>query len=196
MGEREVSMLGRWLEDPDLYFGGFWQESYCFPSIINGTLYYSKRSRLVLENLVANEAENWRLNYYNPAATVKNNALPIHRKWQVVGTTVIFSGVRNRDSYSLAIEVHMTDPNAQQEYEAAVGTFLLSINMMLVAVGVSPIMPDLLWSWTDMLIAEAEMKIAEIGMIGMFDTYLFKWAPGDGDYSLWNVPIYRILEHD
>ena len=50
--------------------------------------------------------------------------------------------------------------------------------------------------FANMLIAEAQTAIAKYGTMGLFDTYFFKWAPGEGDYSLWQVPIYRVLGHD
>ena len=176
------------------YFGGLWQESYCFPSIVNEELYYSKRDRLVLENLLANEAGNWRLSYYNPMATIENDSLPTWRKWQVVGTTISFLGVKNQDKYSLMIEIHMADPGAYQTYQRAVDNYLYSVTTMWLYTGFPGGAPGFVFMNT--LISEAEMAIAEYGMIGMFDTYVFKWAPGDGDYSLLNVPIYRILGRD
>ena len=176
------------------YFGGLWQTSYCFPSIVDGELYYSKRSRLVLENLLANEGGNWRMVYYNPAATMENDALPAWRKWEVVGTTVSFLGVKDVAKYSLSIEVHMTDPGAAQAYKYAVDTYLYTLTVMWLFTGFPGGAPGFIWA--NGLIAEAQMAIAEYGTKGLFDTYFFKWAPGDGDYSLLQVPIYRILGHD
>ena len=175
-------------------YAGLWQTSYCFPSIVDGDLYYSKRSRLVLENLLANEGGNWRMVYYNPAATVENDALPAWRKWEVVGTTVSFLGVKNPDKYSLMIEVHMTDPGGQQAYQRAVDTYLFSIVVLWLFTGLPGGGPGFVFMNT--FIAEAEMAIAKYGTTGLFDTYFFKWTPGGGDYSLWQVPIYRVLGHD
>jgi len=176
------------------YFGGLWQTSYCFPSIVDGELYYSKRSRLVLENLLANEGGNWRMVYYNPAATMENDALPAWRKWEVVGTTVSFLGVKDVAKYFLSIEVHMTDPGAAQAYKFAVDNYLFMLTAMWLFTGFPGGAPGFIWA--NGLIAEAQMAIAKYGTMGLFDTYFFKWAPGDGDYSLLQVPIYRILGHD
>jgi len=181
------------IEVTEDYFAGLWQESYCFPSIVDGKLYYSKRGRLVIENLLANEAGNWRLSLYSPEATVKNQALPAHRKWDVVGTTVSFLRVKNREEYTLVIEVHMTDPWAKQAYQRAVDEYLLDINMtLLVVIGFFGGGALVAHALIGMMMAEAEMKIAELGTLGMFDTYIFSWAPGDGDFSLLNVPIYAV----
>jgi len=171
------------------FFSGLWQKSYCFPSIVDGELYYSKRNRLVLENLLANEAGNWRLNYYNPMATMMNEKLRENQKWQVVGTTIDFGGVKDRDKYFLLIEVHMTDPWAQQDYRIAVDEYLFSLFAVesLMESSIGP-----LGFFIDALVAEAMMVIARFGATGMFDTYFFKWSPGNGDYSLLTVPIYRI----
>ena len=176
------------------YYGGLWQTSYCFPSIVDGKLYYSKRSRLVLENLLANEGGNWRMVYYNPAATMENDALPAWRKWEVVGTTVSFLGVKDVNKYSLSIEIHMTDPGAWRTYQLAVSSYINLVNTMWLFVGLSGGIPFLVFA--GVLIAEAQMAITKYGTLGLFDIYFFKWAPGEGDYSLWQVPIYRVLGHD
>ena len=88
----------------------------------------------------------------------------------------------------------MTDPGAQQAYQNAVDTYLYSIAVLWLTMGFPGGPPGFIFM--NNLIAEAEMAIASYGLLGSFDTYFFKWAPGDGDYSLLQVPIYRILGHD
>ena len=174
-------------------FGGLWQESYCFPSIVKGNLYYCKRSRLVVENLVANEGNNWRLVFCELSATARNNRLPVHRKWSTLDVTTEFLGVRNRKGFSLMIEVHMGDPNAALAYQRAMDSYLDSLSRL----GYFASMPIIqVFAMVDARIAEEQMDRYEAGMEGMTDLYVFRWSPGRGDYSLCAVPIYRELKRD
>ena len=92
------------------------------------------------------------------------------------------------------IEIHMADPGAYQTYQRAVDAYLSSMTTMWLFTGFPGGGPGFVFMNT--FIAEAEIAIAKYGTTGLFDTYFFKWAPGEGDYFLLNVPIYRILGRD
>ena len=174
-------------------FGGLWQESYCFPSIVKGNLYYCKRSRLVVENLVANEGNNWRLVFCELSATARNDSLPAHRKMSILDTTTKFLGVKNRKGFSLMIEVHMGDPNAALAYQRAMDSYLDSLSRLGYFASM-PIVQVMILFYSFVL--ESWMSLYEEGMEGATDLYIFNWSPGRGDYSLWTVPIYRELKRD
>jgi len=171
-------------------FGGLWQESYCFPSIAEGSLYYSKRSRLVIENLVANEGRNWRLIYANLGATEESLSLPAAFEMEIVGTTISFTGIKNQNRHFLMIQIDMVDPRAEMDRQIAAeladgtaGLWELAMAFPGTPIASIAIMESI---YIEALLARAE----EAGTL--LDMYIFKWFPGNGDYSLWSVPIYRI----
>ena len=171
-------------------FGGLWQESYCFPSIAEGSLYYSKRSRLVIENLVANEGRNWRLIYANLGATKESSSLPAAFEMEIVGTTISFTGIKNQNRHFLMIQIDMADPRA--ELHRQIAEMLAEGTAALWELAVSmPGTPVAGIAIFEALYIESQLARAEEAGTS-FDMYIFKWSPGNGDYSLWSVPIYRI----
>ena len=171
-------------------FGGLWQESYCFPSIVKGNLYYCKRSRLVIENLVANEGNNWRLVYANLEGSRVGLSLPAAFKMEIVGTTISFAGIKNQNRHFLMIQIDMVDPRIEMDLQIAEGLAEGTEALWELAVSM-PGTPVATIAIFEALYIESQLARAEEAGTSL-DMYIFKWSPGNGDYSLLSVPIYRI----